>query len=393
MSSFGQDFLQGFAAGLQGPVLKDYQHASKIFLPDYYGNSPKQKFVFHVYFNVNRSIPGLTALFGDKGASAISVLVKNIQLPSFQINVAEMNQYNRMRYVQSKIKYNPIQVTFHDDNSDIIRQLWYSYYSYYYRDPAYDYNNVSSNNPAQGAGFSYGAADTYSASRDANDFGFVGESSLPYIQGNQKDYSSKIPFFNDITIYGFNQHNFSAYTLINPIITDFAHDTYDYSDGQAPMQNTMTVKYELVKYYSGALNGANPNVPGFALPGSYDEIPSSITRPGGNQTILGKGGLLDAGVGALKDLESGNYVGAALKGLRSYQTFKNVNLNKLGKYEIEQRAKKIAAQSAKSAGQGIVPLINKNGSPTTGSFPTPPKNQAPVTNTLAPIASTQTVQP
>ena len=374
MSSFGQDFLNGFAQGLQGPVLKDYQHAEDVFLPNYYANAPKQKFTFSVYFNVNTAIPGLATLFGSTGPGSLSLLVKNIQLPSFSVKLDEMNQYNRKRYVQTKIEYNPVQVTFHDDNDGLIRQMWYAYYSYYYGDPSYQYNNVPTGAPSTtSGGFNYIASDIYAQTRSANDFGYVDEGVTPYSGGTVADgQSTKPQFFNDITIYGFSQHNFEAYTLINPVIESFAHDTYDYAEGAAPMQNTMTVRYELVKYYTGAMNGANPNVPGFAQNGMYDFQPSSITRPGANQTILGQGGLLDAGAGVISDLESGNYLNAALTSLRTVNTFKNVNVKNLASLEINQRAKSIIGQSSQSVGQGIVPTINNNGITSSASFPTPP---------------------
>jgi hypothetical protein len=54
-----------------------------------------------------------------------------------------MNQYNRKRIVQTKIKYDPIDISFHDDNGSgvgtanlggTVRALWKAYYNYYYFD-------------------------------------------------------------------------------------------------------------------------------------------------------------------------------------------------------------------------------------------------------------------
>ena len=99
--------------------------------------------------------------------------------------------------------------------------------------------------------------------------------------------------------------------MINPLIKSWDHDTYDYSQGSGTMQNSMTIEYETVKYYEGAIGGVRPdtNVVGFADPSYYDNIPSSLSRPGSTQTVLGQGGLLDAGIGIVEDLQSGTVTG------------------------------------------------------------------------------------
>ena len=362
--AFGNDFLKGFLSGITGPQLKDYQHASKTFLPNAYANAPKVKFLFHCVFNINSQIPGISQLLGEANTT-ISKTVKNVQLPSYQFQVEELNQYNRKRYANTKINYNPVQITFHDDNSDLVRQMWYAYYQYYIKDSQYSYNGIPASKGAPGsdptfAGFSYNASDIYAAERQIGDFGLVGEGRGSPLN-NQPGVATNPNFFNDITIFGFNQHNYSAYTLINPIITDFAHDTYDYAAGGETMQNTMTIKYELVKYYSGALNGASKAgaPPAFGQTSDYDQVSSAITRPGGNATILGKGGLLDAGQGILNDLASKNPIGAVLTGVRAYQTFKDKNLKSIAKQETKQFATTVLAQGTENAIRNQVPAINK----------------------------------
>ena len=130
--SFGQDFLQGF---LGSDGLKDYSHASKTFRPNGYNLSPRNKFLFHVYFTLNTSqIPALQASMGTgTDIVEIGLLVKNIQLPNYTMGVETMNQYNRKRLVQTKIEYNPVKIEFHDDTGDRVRNMWYNYFSYYYK--------------------------------------------------------------------------------------------------------------------------------------------------------------------------------------------------------------------------------------------------------------------
>jgi hypothetical protein len=107
-----------------------------------------------------------------------------------------------------------------------------------------------------------------------------------------------------------DQRKFAEYVLINPLITSWGGDQYDYSQGSGIMQNNMTIAYETVKFYSGALgraqSGGDPNVQGFATDAHYDKTVSPIARPGANATVFGQGGLLDAGAGILGDLQSGS---------------------------------------------------------------------------------------
>ena len=41
------------------------------------------------------------------------------------------------------------------------------------------------------------------------------------------------------------------------MITSWKHDQYDYAQGDGTMSNTVEIKYETVKYYSGAIGGAH----------------------------------------------------------------------------------------------------------------------------------------
>ena len=333
--SFGQDFLKGFI-GDNG--LRDYTHADKTFRTNGYELAPRFKFNFHTFFNLN--ITGIPSL-NNNDVSSIGLSVKTIDLPSYQISVDTMNQYNRKRLVQSKIEYQPVTITFNDDGGDLIRNMWYNYFSYYYKDPVQQYEGVPNTNGTSGnlqttpTGFGYNTRDTYSNDRFVNDWGYVGES---YMDGTFAP-EGKPPFFRDIKIYGLNQHKFAAYVLVNPMITDWKHDTYDYSQGGGVMTHTVTIRYETVKYYSGAIGAVRPdtNVVGFADPNRYDQIRSSISRPGSQSTVLGQGGLLDAGVGIYEDLTAlmsgrgslANVIGGVQKALNVNQTLKQTPLSNI----------------------------------------------------------------
>lgn len=362
--SFGQEFLQGF---FLPDGLKDYAHASLLFRTNGYEYLPRYKFLFHVFFNINTGqIRPLQNIYGSNEVATVGMLVKSVQLPSYTMAVETMNQYNRKRLVQSRLDYNPVQVVFNDDQGDLIRNMWYNYLSYYYKDPSYKYNGNPTTNGTIGSlqtlsdGAGYNQRDIYSGSRQANDWGYIGES---YYDGTSNTGAGspggKPPFFRDITIYGLSQKRYASYTLINPMITEWQHDTYDYSAGGDLMQNTMMIRYESVKYGQGAVGGATPSntVVGFGDPSHYDTVKSSLARPGSTATVLGQGGLVDAVQGTFEDLallatgQGGvqNVLGAVQKAGTAYQTFKGKDIRSILNDDVQQASRDIARQNLPGA--------------------------------------------
>jgi hypothetical protein len=140
-----------------------------------------------------------------------------------------------------------------------------------------------------------------------------------------------------------------------------------------------------VKYGAGAIGDVRPdtNVVGFADNSNYDTVPSGITRPGTNASVLGQGGLIDTGVGIATDLASGGvagYVGAAQKALAAYNTYKDKNLASIANREVRQSAKSIAKGALPAAQRAVIGTPGTPGIPGTGQrgildgifFPTPP---------------------
>ena len=298
MSGFVQDLLNQVAGGFLGnqTILRDYQHASKAFRSNSYANAPKLKFLFHTYFSINPNLGFDTA--------ELAVLFKEVKLPSFSFQTAQLNQYNRKRIIQTKIKYDPIEISFHDDNGNHSTQMWEAYYKYYYNDANKPGSVISGPGVTTNSVAGYNSRNIYDANISNDlDWGFLG--------GQSTSSGTKIPFFKNITIFGFNQHNFTAYTLVNPIITSFGHDSYNYADGGSTMTNRMTLDYETVVYTYGAMDGRSPGniVAGFGDPSYYDTTPSPIVGQG-QGTILGQGGLVDAAGGVINAVQNGNVLGA-----------------------------------------------------------------------------------
>lgn len=349
MAGFFQNLLTDATKAFFGnEYLRDYTHASKTFRTNAYGYAPKFKFLFHVYFDINEQyINGASQWPTDRN---FGLAVKSIQLPKYTVDVATLNQYNRKRLVQTKLKYDPINIVFHDDNANLIRRMWYTYYTYYYKDATQFDAYENSTNPNNVGPQPQGGMSQQAAALDINrrniydskitghdDWGYIGETSgSPATAPAAAAGISKAPFFRAINIYGFNQHNFVLYRLINPMIESFSHDTYEYAQANGTMEQQMSVAYETVKYYEGAIDGRKPDqiVKLFGTDAKYDRTLSPIARPGSQSTILGPGGLLSAGGGVISDLENGNIVGAIQKAGAAANTFKNPqNILRIGKTE------------------------------------------------------------
>lgn len=302
MASINQ-FLKALGPG---DSIKDYSHASKIFVSDNYRLSPKYGFLFHVAIDVN---PEISRTDRDR-ILELGMMVKTAALPKFTVDTKTLNSYNRVNIVQNKIKYDPINITFHDDSADLVREFWYDYYSYYYRDSDYQ-NSV------------YSSAHKYS-SRQSDTWGYTPRSYPNSQPGTQQ-------FLRGIRIYSLHQKRFTEYLLVNPTITAFRHGDHQNGNNEL-MQHDMTIQFETVKYSHGYVS--KNTVSGFADL-HYDHRPSPLTPAGGGtKSILGPGGLLNTIDEVTTDLADGNYLSAAFKTARGMQNFKGADLKRMAGREL-----------------------------------------------------------
>lgn len=228
--------------------LRDQEHAARLFVDDQFALAPKQKFLFHVAFSINKGALKTIDLVQRFG-STIGMLVKSIDLPSYNVSTEMLNQYNRKKVVQYQQKPGDITVKFHDDNTGVINQLWQNYYSYYYADV---------NAATQQANYARNA--TKSSDYITSNYGF--------------DNGSTTPFFNYIIIYQMARHEFVSYKLINPIISSWNHNKVDYAQGTQTMESDMKITYEAVDYGLGIIG--TDVIEGFAQ-NNYDLTPSPLS--------------------------------------------------------------------------------------------------------------------
>lgn len=240
-------------------VLRNFEHASRLFVDSGFKYSPKQKFLFYVQFDIDSSAISVEKFKND--VVVVNMLVKNVDLPSFTIKTDQLNQYNRVKNTQIHHRTNEVSIMFHDDNANVINQLWQNYYAFYYAD-----------------------------SVSAKESGTYNRTAMKNISAITKSYglnhlsiaSADKKFFKSITIFQFShefdgtvqQRKFTGYKLHNPIITSWNHNKMDYSDqGTNPMDNVMKLQYEAVSYEYGELKEDSP--PGFATI-LYDKTPSPL---------------------------------------------------------------------------------------------------------------------
>lgn len=309
MANFWNSFLNQIGTGDQ---IKDYQHASRTFVDGLYRLAPKYQSLFHVYVDLNQAIASGT----DRNSQIeLGMMAKNVQLPRFSVQTKTYNAYNRKNISQERINYDPVAITFHDDSADVVRNFWYSYYQYYYRDSdhqltTYDQEHKYKTRQEQQWGFSPGNG----------------------------SISGTPAFINSIRIYSLHQKSFSSYILIRPTITSFQHGMHT-SGEYSPMEHTMQIAYEAVQYENGPVS--NGTVLGFSEI-HYDHSASPLSSiGGGTQSILGKGGLIEGAGDVITNLQNGNFLGAALGAVRTANNFKKMDLKKAAAAEFTQIGKDI----------------------------------------------------
>lgn len=313
--SFLNGFLDNVVSGALNPkgTLGDYAHGSRLYVDDSHRLSPKVKFLYHVSFNINPDAAAVIPQLREKHLNELNMLVKTAQLPAYNIQTDVKHQYNRKKIVQKRIDYQPIQITLHDDNMGVTTALWEAYYRYYYRD-----GNYAATTPD-------GSPDTGGSEFDPyNRQNMFGRKQFRY--GFDNDSSS--PFFNSITISQMARKNYTSFTLINPIISNWQHDTMDNSASDV-VANTMTLEYETVHYSRGAVGKGGPK--GFAEE-HYDKTPSPNSLSGGGaSSLLGIGGVLAGGYGVLSDITGGTAnFGTVLKAANVLQNAGGLNAAGVG---------------------------------------------------------------
>lgn len=385
MSNFLSGFLDNAENGLQNPkgTLGDFQHAAKLYNDTYFRLAPKVKFLYHVVLNINPNVIANTP-FRQQDINTINLLVKSADLPKYKLDVETKHQYNRKKNVQTGINYEPVNITFHDDNAGITTMLWSLYYGYYFADTSHN-GSVGAGNKNSTTDESTGILDIIGsfvpsvakAIETGNRYlnpnktePVIGASPAAYQNntylGTERngfryglDNSAQEPFFNSIQIYQLSRQEFQCFTLVNPMVTNWSHDTMEQGDDSGVVQSSMTLAYETVFYNQGYIEpGINPR--GFASE-YYDQVPSMLQiQGGGTRSVFGEGGVASGLSDIFGNISSGN----AFKDLGSFigtiRDAKNVyeNAQDISKGGLREEGIGILNQALGSLAAGKVSAIN-----------------------------------
>lgn len=287
MSTFGTDYF-GLGTTVPDVFLRDYQHASRMYVDNYYRLSPKFKNLYSVLIRPNKQViqniqtlskgdqttgsgilgaiqsvigtvqdvldtPNrlMNNVLGDPSEGTrvreLGALAHRVDMPRFTLQSNDINQYNKKVNIYTGIKYNPINITFYDDNNNTVINLWNNVYKYFFSD-----GSIS-----RQTGF---LPDVVKEQRNFNNWGF-----------NARSLKN---FFLAIDFFSFNRGTFTMHSIMNPWILDVQMGEHDYAE-QTPRDITIQFGYSGVLYASGYIKRGTP--PGFADL-IYDFTPSPLTN-------------------------------------------------------------------------------------------------------------------
>ena len=317
------NFLTGFF-GSDG-YMKDFAHASRLYRDDnLYDLAPKAGWLYYVRLGINiQSIKrvGIESAFKtwtERFSPFVGLLAKSAEQPKFSIATETLNQYNRKTVIQTRLNYQPLTITFHDDMANAVTDLWKAYYTYYFADGRAGLNASLKNskiaepfmdNKYEPNSYSYGLA----------------------------NYQNE-PFFSSIEIYLLNKQKFSSVTLLNPIIKEWAHSQVEQNTSRF-LDSRMTVEYESV-IYNQSQKGKKSKEVGFT-DNHYDNTPSPLSvAGGGSSTLFGPGGVINGASEVFGDISSINettspldIVGIGLKAANVANNLSKINVGQALKTE------------------------------------------------------------
>jgi len=313
MASKFNSLLDNVSSGLLNPKgnMADWQHAARLYVDRDMALAPKSKFLFHVNFEISDEAQQIAPkLFSGSTLNEIGMLVKRADLPSFTANVETKKKYNRVKNVQTSISYDPVDIDLHDDNEGITTALLQAYYRYYFADGNQQKDNGRAYAVVPHSTYEGSSRNNYKFGMDVNNSG--------------------VPFFKSIKISTLSRGEYTTYTLVNPILTNWSHDNHDNSDGAGTMANSIQIAYEAVFYNQSSITiGANGEPIGFGQD-HYDKMPSPISLEGGGK--LGLGGTIGGALDLYEFIASGEaYNNPLLTILQGAQLIGNVrSLSKEG---------------------------------------------------------------
>jgi len=182
------------------------QHGSNVLL-----GAPRLKYNYSVDFILNESIPLMDESFGR---AFTFDRVSSVGLPDYDYNVVRVNQYNRPRYVPTRMDTSPVSIIFYDTKDNQFNFLHMAYARHYFNGHELEglagYNVITPQ-------FSTGAGQDF------------GAQSVPH---SQRFFFQEIIIKQQDTAQGGRSIH-----LHNCMMTSVNHDRLDYSDSNPVTYN------------------------------------------------------------------------------------------------------------------------------------------------------------
>jgi hypothetical protein len=224
------------ASIIKDPPLEQYNAAQRVFSSAGEGGFsnyvlPKLKYSFIVEFVltsfaknfIETQLPDTHTGFDVKN---VSCFVRDVNLPSTQFTVEQLNQYNRTRLQAGKLDYKPVNMTFYDTVDGAAFLLIDAYRKYYYGDffvkSAASFRNDVLSTPLE--------------------FEAMGGNWGRSVMNNGN--SDKQYFFKQINIYEIDNDTYTCHNMFNVFIEDINLETKSMESSGDPGVISISLKYE-----------------------------------------------------------------------------------------------------------------------------------------------------
>jgi hypothetical protein len=203
------------------------QHGSQVLT-----GIPRSKFQFSVDMILNPTVSLVDESFGR---AFTFHRVSSAGLPDYDYNVVTVNQYNRMRYIPTRMTVQPVTIIFYDTKDSQFDYLMQSYANHYYQGHQMAASNFN-DSPITNENFSSGGVHLFGAKT---------------LRDDQRFFFEEIVITQQDTAQGGRRTH-----LYNCMITNINHDRLDYSDSQ-PVQYTVQFQPEHVNIFPLGDNGSS----------------------------------------------------------------------------------------------------------------------------------------
>lgn len=197
---------------------------------------PRYKYMYYANFVPSgeaiaaSASSGLNYLQLGTYQEGISFKINSIDKPKVELNVQELNQYNRKRYAYTKVEYQPLNIKIHDTVDDIPLRLWHDYFTYYFSDSRAKTGTDNGNYSV----YNYSVTDGDFANTYNTGYGL-----------NPKN--DRYNFFSRIELYALFGKTYTQINYINPRITNIDWGNYENASGETG-ELSMTLRYEAIEY-------------------------------------------------------------------------------------------------------------------------------------------------